>query len=153
MPLGMEVCLRPGDFVLDGALLSPPQKGGGAPPIFDPCLLWPNSWMDQDGTWHGDRPQPRPLSVKWGPSPLPKPSQFSAHFYCGQTTGCIKMPLGMDVGISRGNFMFDGDPAPSSQKGAEPPIFGPRLLWPNGCMDQAATWYRGRPRPAYVTLC
>ena len=28
--------------------------------------------------------------------------------------------------------------------GAEPPIFGPRLLWPNGCMDQDATWYGGR---------
>ena len=26
------------------------------------------------------------------------------------------------------------------------PIFGPRLLWPNGCMDQDATWYGGRPR-------
>jgi len=24
---------------------------------------------------------------------------------------------------------------------------GPRLLWPNGCMDQDATWYEGRPRP------
>jgi len=33
------------------------------------------------------------------------------------------------------------------QKGGEPPIFGPCLLWPNGCMDQDAIWYRGRPRP------
>jgi len=24
------------------------------------------------------------------------------------------------------------------QKGAETPLFGPRLLWPNGCMDQDA---------------
>jgi len=34
------------------------------------------------------------------PTPLPKigrspPPQFSAHFYCGQMAGCIKMPLGM----------------------------------------------------------
>jgi len=29
----------------------------------------------------------------------------------------------------------------------EPPIFGPRLLWPNGCMDQDVTWYGGQPRP------
>jgi len=36
---------------------------------------------------------------------------------------------------------------PSPKKGAEPPIFGPSLLWPNGCMDQDATWYGGRPRP------
>ena len=34
-----------------------------------------------------------------------------------------------------------------SLKGAEPPIFGPYLLWSNGWMDQDATWYRGRPRP------
>ena len=32
MPLGMEVGLGPGDFVLDGDPAPPPQKGGGAPP-------------------------------------------------------------------------------------------------------------------------
>ena len=49
MPLDMEVGLGPGDFVLDGDLGPSPQKGGGAPQIFGPCLLWPNGWMDQDG--------------------------------------------------------------------------------------------------------
>jgi len=72
--------------------------------------------------------------------PSPKkgaePPQFSAHLYCGQTAGCIKMPLGMEVGMSPGDFVLDGDPAPTP-KGAEPHlIFGPRLLW-----------YGGRPRP------
>ena len=45
--------------------------------------------------------------------------------------------------------MLDGDPVPFPQNGAESPslIFGPLLLWPNGCMHQNATWYRGRPRP------
>jgi len=33
-------------------------------------------------------------------------------------------------------------------KGAQPPIFGPYLLWPNGSMDQDATWYGVRPRPS-----
>ena len=33
------------------------------------------------------------------------PAQFSAHFYCGQTARCIKMPLGMDVGFSPGDFV------------------------------------------------
>ena len=56
----------------------PSLKRGEAPQIFDPCLLWPNGWMDQDDIWHGDRPQPRRLCVKWGPSPPPK---FSAHVY------------------------------------------------------------------------
>ena len=33
MPLGMEVGLRPGHIAQQ-------------PSIFDPCLLWPNGWMD-----------------------------------------------------------------------------------------------------------
>jgi len=79
MPLGMEVGLGPGNFVLDGDPAPPPQKRGGAPtPNVRPILLRPNGWMDQDGTWHGDRLQPRRLCVKWEPSPPPK---FSAHVY------------------------------------------------------------------------
>ena len=62
----------------------------------------PSGWMDQDATWHEGRSQPRRLSVRWGPSPLP-------------------------------------------QKGRSTPIFGPRLLWPNGCMDQDVTLNGGRP--------
>jgi len=37
------------------------------------------------------------------------------------------MPLGMEVCFSQGDFVLDGDPAPTP-KGAEPPIFGPRLM-------------------------
>jgi len=101
---------------------SPLQKRGGAPQIFGPCLLWPNGWMDQDGTWHGGRPQPRRLCVRWGPRLLPKkgaepPPQFSANFYCAQTAGCITMPLGMEVGLSPGDFVFDRDPAIPPQIG------------------------------------
>ena len=66
-------------------------------------VLWPNSWMDQDATWHGGRPRPRPHCVSWGPSsPSPKghsPSpQFSVHICCGQMAGWIKMLLGKEVG-------------------------------------------------------
>jgi len=74
------------------------------------------------------------------------PSPISAHFYCGQSAGCIKVPLDMKVGLSQGKFVLDGDPPPP-KKGAAPPIFGPCLLLPNGCMDQDATWYGGRHRP------
>jgi len=50
------------------------------------------------------------------------PPKFLAHFYCGQTAGCIKMPLGMEVGLSPGDFVLDGDPVPPSQKrGRSPP--------------------------------
>ena len=31
--------------------------------------------------------------------------QFSAHFYFGQMAGCIKMPLGTEVGLSPGDFV------------------------------------------------
>ena len=56
--------------------------------------------MNEAGTWHGGRPQPRRLCVRWGPSP--------PHHKGG---------------------------------GAPSPIFGPRLLWPNGWMDEDAAWY------------
>jgi len=73
--------------------------------------------------------------------------QFSAHVYCGQTPGWIKMALRMEVGLGAGHIVLDGEPAPLPKKGAEPPIFGPFLLWPNSWMHQDATWYGGRPRP------
>jgi len=56
------------------------------------------------------------------------------------------MALDMKVGLGAGHTVLDGDPAPSPT-GAEPPIFGPFLLWPNGWMHQDATWYGGRPQP------
>ena len=59
------------------------------------------------------------------PAPLRKkgaepPPQFSAHFYCGQTVGCIKMPLGMEVSLSPDDFVLDGDPASPPLKGHSP---------------------------------
>jgi len=40
--------------------------------------------------------------------------QFSAHVYCGQMAGWIKMPLRiMEVGLGPGYVVLDGDPAPS----------------------------------------
>jgi len=44
-----------------------PKKKGHIPPIFGPCLLWPNSWMDQDTTWYGGRFRPSRHCVRWGP--------------------------------------------------------------------------------------
>ena len=76
--------------------------------------------------------------------------QFSARIYCGQTAGLIKIPFGMEVGFGPDHIVLDGDPAPLSQKGTQPSIFGPYLLWPNGWMDQDATWYGGRPHPNSV---
>jgi len=57
------------------------------------------------------------------------------------------MKLGMQVGLGPCHIVLGGDPAPPPLKGHGPPIFGPYLLRPNGCMDQDVTWYGGRPRP------
>ena len=48
-------------------------------------------------------------------------SQFSAHVYCDQTAGWMKMPLGTEVGRGSRHIVIDGDPAPLCC-----------LLWPNG---------------------
>jgi len=43
MPIG------PGDIVLDGDPVPPPHRKGhsSSPPVFGPCLLWPNSHPSQ----------------------------------------------------------------------------------------------------------
>ena len=51
-----EVGLSPGDYVFDGDPAPPKKKGTAPHPIFGPCLLWLNSWMDEDATWYGSRP-------------------------------------------------------------------------------------------------
>jgi len=122
MKLGMEVGLCPAHIVLDRDPAPPPQIGTA--PNFRPCLLWPNGWIDQDATWYGGRPRPRPHSVTWEPknrggaaSPL-----FGPCIYCGQTTGWIKMPLCTEAGLSSGHIVLDGDPAPGPQRGTAPNI-------------------------------
>ena len=133
LPLGMDVGLSPGHFVLVGDPVTSPHKGGGVPQILGPCLLWPNGWMDEDATWHKGRPQPRRLCVRWGPSPLTQkgrsPIQFSAHVYCGQTAAWIKMPLGTEVDLGLRDIVFDMDLATPRKRAHPPhPIFGPCLL-------------------------
>ena len=84
---------------------------------------------------------------------LPSPErggapQFSSHVHCGQTAACIRIPLGTEVGLSLGVIVLDGNhQQPPSPKGEQVPIFGHCPLWPNGWMDQDATWYGGKPRP------
>jgi len=98
--------------------------------------------MEQDNTWYGGRPQPRRHRVRWGPSFHPtqkrgtaaSPPHFSAHVYCGQAAGWIRMPLGTEVGLGPAHIVLDGDPP---KRGVEAlPLFGPCLLWPNGRLSQ-----------------
>ena len=83
MPLGTEFNLGPGDVVLDGVQL----LKGAQPPRFGSCLLWPHGWMDEDTTWYGSRPLPRPRCIGRGPSSPRKGHSslplFSAHVYYG----------------------------------------------------------------------
>ena len=47
--------------------------------------------------------------------------QFSVHFYFGQTAECIRMPLGMEVGLGLCDIVFDVDPATPRKKGTPTP--------------------------------
>ena len=137
MPLGMEVGLGLGDFVLDG---NPAPTKGAQPPFLAHVYCGQTAgWMRlvlgmEVGLSPGD-------CVRWGPSP-----QFSAHLYCGQTAAWIKMPLGTEVGLSPDDIVLDGDPArpPLKGSGAPSPIFSPCLSWANGWMDQDGTWHADR---------
>ena len=110
-----------------------PSPKRGEFPNFQPCLLRPNGWMDQDETWHAGRPRPWPHCVRWGPSsPSSKrtePPPFSTHIWCGQMAGWIKMPLGTEVGLGSSDFVVDGDQLPSPKRGPSPiPNFRPMSI-------------------------
>jgi len=85
------------------------------------------------------------------PAPFPQkrrhtPSPISAHVYCGQTPGWIKMLLGTKVGLSPGHIVLDADPAPLPKKGAEPP---PQFSAHVHC-DQTAAWIKtAEPPPQF----
>ena len=81
--------------------------------------------MDQDATWHGGRPRPkRHCYMGWGPSSSPQKGgtapQFSAHVCCGQTDECIKMPLGMKVGLGPGDISATAEQVLSSSWDGRP---------------------------------
>ena len=114
MPLGTELDLEPNVIVLGPQLPLTKKRAEPPSPIVGPCLVAKR--LDRS-RWH--------LACSWVlvhatlccmGTQLPSPKggqspQFSAHFYCDQTAGCIKMPLGMAVGLSPGGFVLDGDPA------------------------------------------
>jgi len=132
MPLGTEVGLGPYDIVLNGDPAPLPKKGAEPLPNFQLMSIVAKQLDAQGGTWHGGGPWSRPYCARWGPSSPPQKGdspQFSAHFYYGPTAGCIKMPLGMEVGLSPGEFVFDGDPATPRKKGhTHPPNFWPMSI-------------------------
>ena len=83
----------------------PLPKTGTKPPTFGQCLLWPNGWMDQDATWYGDRPRPRPRCARWQPS---SPSLKRGHRWriFGQ---CLLWPNGW---MDQDATWYEGRPRP-----------------------------------------
>jgi len=75
IPLDTDVGFGPCDIVLDE---DPAQSRKGAQqlPIFGPCLLSPNVWMNQDATMYGSRPRHRPHCVRWPLKGAQQPSLF-----------------------------------------------------------------------------
>jgi len=118
MLLGREVGLRPGNIVLD---VDPaPLSKRGRSPQFSAHICCAK-WLDASRCHLLARP--RPHCARWGPSsPSPKghSPQFSADICCGHMAGWIKMLLGREVGLSPGNIVLDGDPAPPPQRGTAP---------------------------------
>jgi len=67
MPLGTEVDLGLRDIVFDVDPATPRKKGHTYhQPIFGPCLLWPNGWMDEDNAWYRSRHRLRPHCTRRG---------------------------------------------------------------------------------------
>ena len=92
---------------------SPSRKRGRDPlPNFRPISIVAKR-LDASSCHLVDGSQPRVPKMWWSP-------QFSALVYCGQTAGCIKMPLGTEVGLSPGDFVLDGDAAPLPKRGHSP---------------------------------
>ena len=97
-------------------------------PVCEVGVLWPNTWMDQDETWHAGRPWPWPYCVGWGPS-SPLPQWGTAPNFRAMCVVAIRLD-----GLScQGDFVLDGDWGPISlphKKEYSPLIFGPCVLWP-----------------------
>jgi len=122
-----------------------PKRGRSPLPNFWPMSVvakWPHG-----SRWHLALVQAT-LCYMWMQLPSPKKGvepPISGPFYCGQTAVCIKMPLGVEVGLSLGDFVLDGDPALIPQKGRSPQ-FSARVY-----CGQMATWIK-MPRGTEVGL-
>ena len=127
MPQPRQHCVRWGP--------SYPFPKGVQPPNFRPMSVVAKQL---DGlrcqSWYGGMPRPRRLCVRWGPSSSRKrgaaPAQFLAHVYCGQTSGCMKTPLGTGVPRPRPHCVTRTQLPPPRKGHSSPPLFGPCLLWP-----------------------
>jgi len=124
MPLGRKVGIDPSNIVLDGDPALPSS-------IFGPCLLCPNGCMNQDATWHG------------GLRILYRTLRRYIH-------AVLLLLLLLGLGPRPRPHCARWGPSSPAQKGAQPPLFDPCLLWPNGRPSQLllSTCTNGRPKTA-----
>ena len=86
-----------------GTLLRPKKRT--SPPLFGPCLLWPNGSMNQEATWYGGRPRPRPHCVRLDPAPPPNKKATAAHIF----GPCLLWPNGW---MNQDATWYGGRPRP-----------------------------------------
>jgi len=141
MPFGMEVGLGTFEFVLDGDPAPSPKRVRSPPPNFRPMSTIMAKRLDGSrfkmalGMEVGVGPCD---IVRWDPAPPEKGHSppVSAHVYCGQMAGWIKVPLGLKVGLGPCHSVLDGHPASPRKGHSSPlPLFGPCLLWPQSPMS------------------
>ena len=93
-----------------------PKRRQSPTPIFGPCLLWPNGWMDQDGTWHGGGPRSRPHCARWGLSSPPQirghSPQYTHISIVVKLLDASRCQVGMKVGLVPGHTVLDGTQHP-----------------------------------------
>jgi len=147
MKLGMQVGLGPGHIMLHGEPAPFTQRGGAAQFLAHvycgqtaACVKMPLGTQVGFGRKASAYVRPARRCVRWGLSSPPikgHSPQFSANVRCGQAVGLTKMPLGMEVGLGPGDFVFDGDPATPEKRAHLPhPILA------HVHCDQMAGWIK-----------
>jgi len=125
MPLGMEVGLSPGEFVLDGDPAPFPKRG--VAPQFSAHV-----YCSQTAAWIK---MPLGMEVGFGLRDIvfdvnpgtpekkgtPATTQFLSHVYCGQTAGWMKTPLGTETDLGLGHIVLGGG-ASSRERGTAAPL-------------------------------
>ena len=136
-----EVCVGPG-LIVWGPSSPPQKKETQESPVFGPCLLWPNGWVDQDANGTEVGLGPGDIVLMEIQHPLERgtaPPLFSP---------CLLWPNVWMDGHTYDDTWYGGRPRPRPHcvrwrpsfppNGAQqsPPLFGPCLLWPNGRPSQ-----------------
>jgi len=112
--------------------------------------------MDQDDTSHGGGPGPGHIVLDGEPVPLPKKGaeqggrapNFRPIFIVAKRLDASRCQLVWRWASAQATLCSMGTQVPPEQS-AHPlsPSFWPMFLWPNGWMDEDATWYGSRTRP------